>query len=405
MKSNLIKQSNEITLSKQNLTKKQRDCFYLIVNEINNRKARNELIDGTQLYKIEIPTEKIRKMCGVSHISEYSEIFKSLTEKSVGIAKGDGFVWISLLAKSEYNSRDSSISVYVVSDLIPFFLEVAKKFTVYDIDVVVGFRSSYTQRFYEICSMFASMGKFTMSLSMLRERFSITGYSNYSNLKMRVIDAAKKEMDKYYNEGKCDIKFDYKPSHFSGKQIDELEFIVTTRDVPQHTCDSVYYILAIIKSISGKNEHYLEYINSEIRKLSKKDADYLYERLKKMKNIGELNYSLANLILKDYGINYEAYKKESKESIIDGIANSFNGTYITEREAKKCMFAEINSNGKRRVVSHITKKLSRGEKLYDFEEYFRRKFIFNEDNPKVKRNVEGRKKVEESYDHFGIEYI
>lgn len=405
MKSNLIKQSNEITLSKQDLTKKQRDCFYLIVNEINRRKIKNELIDGAQLYKIEIPTEKIRKMCGISHISEYSETFKSLTEKSVGIAKSDGFVWISLLAKSEYKSGDSSVSVYIVNDLIPYFLEIAKKFTVYDIDIVVGFRSSYTQRFYEICNMFASMGKFTMSLSMLRERFNLVGYNNYSNLKARVLNTAKKEMEKFYNEGKCDIKFDYKPSHFIGKQVDELEFTITTRDIPKCTCDSVYLILAIIKSISGKNEHYIEYVDSEIRKLCKKDADKLYERLKKMKNIGELNHTLTNVILKDFGIDYEAYKKESKESIVNGIASNFNGTYITEKEARKCIYAEINSNGERRIVSHIIKKQSRGEKLYDFEEYFRRKLMFNETEPKVRRNVEGRKKVEESYEQFGIEYI
>lgn len=406
MDKNLIKQSNKITLAKQDLTKRQRDCFYLIAREINNKRTKGELVDGKNIHHLKISVADIKELCHVKNISEYSELMRSLMTKSIGVSNEKGFVWMSIVVESKYKTGDPYINVYVLDDLIPFFLDVLNKFTIYNIDTVIRFRSAYTQRFYELCCMFASKKKFTMRVDTIRERFNITGYPNFAIFKAKVLNVARDEMNKFYEEGKSNIKFDYTPSHYTGRQVDELEFTVTSRTKTKETSEYICKIIAIISSICNKNIGYMDYINIEIRKLIDSEAERLYARLKSLKEQKELNFTLLNIILSDYGINYNKYKKDAINSIMNDISKKkYDSKYITESEAKKCMYAAIGSNGERRIVDYINKKIERGKPLHDYEEYFKIKYILGNGNPEVVRNVEERKKKESDYGYFGMDYI
>ena len=106
------------------------------------------------------------------------------------------------------------------------------------------------------------------------------------------------------------------------------------------------------------------------------------------------------------GCSYNKYKKDTINSIMDDISKKeYDSKYITESEAKKCMYAAIGSNGERRIVDYINRKIERGKPLHDYEEYFKIKYILGNENPRVVRNVEERKKKESDYGYFGIEYI
>jgi plasmid replication initiation protein len=89
----------------------------------------------------------------------------------------------------------------------PLLLQLKERgyFTMYLKSRALALESIYAVRFYEIIKRYEYEGSFTLSISELRVIFNLEDkYKRFRDLRKRVIDQAKKELDR-----RCDVTFEY----------------------------------------------------------------------------------------------------------------------------------------------------------------------------------------------------
>ena len=92
-------------------------------------------------------------------------------------------------------------------DVLPYLYELTRRFTVLDATVVMTLTSKFSQRFYEWCCQWRSIGKFEFIPDSLREVLCIKLLT--AQLKRDVIEVAQAELIKMYEDGISDLYFTY----------------------------------------------------------------------------------------------------------------------------------------------------------------------------------------------------
>lgn len=378
-KSFVLRQSNDVTLAIQNFTKLQRDCLYLIIQQININKLAERMKSNDDIsYEIRIPIDHIKKMIGDNHPKRIADVFHSLVERVIRVYDPNTgyFASVSLISEAVYERPNNYVSIVVSKRMVPYFDDLANRFTAYSIEVVLSLASVYSQRFYEILNMFKTMGHFRMSVEVIKQRFCITGksYDNFSLFRSRVLDIAKKELDEKFKKGECDLTFEYKPFSFVGKRVDEIEFKIIG-DKQGRTSDyaaKIDDIMKYVSRVSGRNNDYLTFVKNSLAMLDMSKLEEIKARLEKAEakenEKGEkLKGELIYYILKsDFSIDY----RNQKQSSLDLINKKFSiNEYLCEEEVL-AYFRIIGLQKKSDILDYIKAKIDKDSKQFnDCEEY------------------------------------
>ncbi|WP_157603677.1 RepB family plasmid replication initiator protein [Spirosoma telluris] len=111
----------------------------------------------------------------------------------------------------------------MLSDVVPAFVELGKRYTSYSLKLMLSLSSIYAQRMYEIIMMFYGRGQkvFTYEVSKLREALNYPPEHDYFDFKRKALLVAQQEMLQ-----KVNLHFDFTPSKKVGKGVVELRFEV-----------------------------------------------------------------------------------------------------------------------------------------------------------------------------------
>lgn len=129
----------------------------------------------------------------------------------------------------EYGDREGYIKIFMNPLLKPFLHQLSGNFTKYYLEHISQFKSIYSVRFYEIFIMHLKKSglekcTFIMEIVDIRDRLEIKEkYKIFCDFKPRVLEPAKKEINKY-----SDIKFSYKVKKL-GRSPHEIEFTVSKK--------------------------------------------------------------------------------------------------------------------------------------------------------------------------------
>jgi plasmid replication initiation protein len=212
-------QPNTLTLSRQEYTLNERKIVAFIINQI----------DHTQEYRgqnlsFQIPIQEI------SHHMDYKDIKKAalaLQKKQIGyeIEETDEFEYITPFPRISYNkNKNGLLEVTIFNDVVPFFIELGKRYTRYSLEVFLSFDSIYAQKMYEILTMEYRQGKgrkaFKMTMVDLQNTLG-SFYTDFYDFKRKVMVVAQKEIF-----DKADMVFEYNIARKEGKKVVELEFII-----------------------------------------------------------------------------------------------------------------------------------------------------------------------------------
>lgn len=124
----------------------------------------------------------------------------------------------------EYSDKDGSLKVFMNPLLKPLLHQLKGHFTSYHLEQIALFQSVYSVRLYEVSLMHLNKSghdkcSFSVKIDEMRERLDLTEkYKRFSNFKTRVIEPAKKEINKY-----SDISLSYTVKK-RGRHPDEIEF-------------------------------------------------------------------------------------------------------------------------------------------------------------------------------------
>jgi len=186
----------------------------------------------------QINTSKFAQMFNKQHKQIYGEIKDAIKKRfwerdfSYSDSNGD-IVTLRWLTQIKHNDKTGLIEIEFSQKIQPYLHQLQKRFTCYYIEQVTKMKSIYSVRFYEFAIMELKKStldkhSFTLPIDEIRLRLELTGkYSRFANFKTRVLEKAKKEINKH-----SDVKFNYEIIK-QGRAPHEIKFTVSYRSKKQ----------------------------------------------------------------------------------------------------------------------------------------------------------------------------
>ena len=183
-------------------------------------------------YRIDI--DRFAKIFNREHGQIYKEVkeavLKRFWERDFSYIDENGetiiFRW---LTKISYKDDTGYIKIKFSEDLQPYLHNLQGNFTAYYIDQIANFKSIYSVRLYEHAIMVLNKNetnkdKFHILISDIKKQLELGDkYNRFSNLKIRVLEKAKEEINKF-----SDLNFDYKVIKL-GRSPHQIEFSVNRK--------------------------------------------------------------------------------------------------------------------------------------------------------------------------------
>lgn len=240
-----ITQPNDVTQAISNLTPVERNCWLQVIRGIQKNK---DLPDGhPDKYQLTLTRTQLLE-CVSGHSSNLDYAFnalKNITDSKKVFHSKDGHrIYAGLLSYVDEHPDQETYTVGITPVLLPYFTNLSSEFTVFDMYIEMGFKSVYSQRFYEFCCQYRNKEDkvFFMTVQDIKKMFNLLEkrdekgniiqkeqYKNGSDFKKRVLDKAKNDIRKVYDAGLCDVCFDYKvKSKNSRGAVTAYYFIIET---------------------------------------------------------------------------------------------------------------------------------------------------------------------------------
>jgi len=137
------------------------------------------------------------------------------------------------LTEIRYGRKDGTLAYEYNPKLKNQLQQLAKRFTSYFLNNIANMKSAYAVRLYEISIMYLNASKqdkttFIKTIEDLKNNLDIQDkYKYFFNFKARVLEQAKREINKHSN-----IKFSYKVKKL-GRSPNEIEFTVSRKPKEQ----------------------------------------------------------------------------------------------------------------------------------------------------------------------------
>lgn len=223
-------QPNLITESRQEFSESEKRIFSFCINQL-----RKEVVLDWKGQNLEflIPVSELTE----KNHDRIKEAAISLGKKSIiqdfgkGKKEGDKEVYLRSITPFpliEYYKigKQSYIRATMLSNVVPYFIELGKHYTRLSLEIILSLKSTYSQRFYEIIMMYVSRKQrsFTYSIDQLKFMFDCPEGYNFDDIKNRALKPAQKDL-----LTKANLVFDFVPSKKEGKKILELEFTIKTK--------------------------------------------------------------------------------------------------------------------------------------------------------------------------------
>jgi len=223
-------QSNRLVEARFSLTPNEQKLIIMMISLIS--------WGDKDFQDYEIRVTEFSKLLNLKNKNIYSQIKDLLcriTSRTVFIKKDKGFLVSSWVSSAEYIERSGIIQLSFDKKLKPYLLELKSEFTKLNLFTVIQFKSSYTIRIYMLLKQYETFGVREFDLYEFRHDLGIkdTIYPEFKRFRARVINQAKKELDKKDKQGNfiSDITFDFEPIK-NGRSITRLRFIII-RNTPK----------------------------------------------------------------------------------------------------------------------------------------------------------------------------
>jgi len=200
----LIRQSNALSFSRHELNSVEKRILYLIVSRIKPDDKDfhdytftiKELVEGLDIGSdnhtfLLDTTEKLMK-----------KVYQIPLENSKDLI-------IAPISSAVHDKDIHTITFRFDPNMKPHYLELKKNYTQFQLNIVIGLKSVYAQKFYEMAKSIANKGDPTVRYSLAEWRYILyikdEEYKLYADMKRKIFNVAQKELDE-----KTDIHIEFK---------------------------------------------------------------------------------------------------------------------------------------------------------------------------------------------------
>ncbi|GAB3790399.1 hypothetical protein GCM10028818_60470 [Spirosoma horti] len=216
-------QPNVITESRQEFTEMEKKIVVLAINQL--RHIAKSWEEGKSINLL-IPYAELTD----NHHDKISVAASSLNTKRIfhqdfsnpEYPEYDYIVPFSSVRSLKINGK-RYLELTMLSAVVPSFIELGKRYTSYDLRLMLSLSSMYAQRMYEIIMMFYGRGQkiFTYEVSKLRTALNYPPDHDYYDFKRKAMLVAQQKIQQ-----KIGMYFEFTPSRKEGKAVVELRFEV-----------------------------------------------------------------------------------------------------------------------------------------------------------------------------------
>ena len=216
-------QPNVFTESKQEFTELEKKIVTLVVNQIGHMSLKGGTKSGSNLI-FNVPFSELTK----NNHKQIADAAESLQSKRLAyrddVKKEFHYITPFPSVKSAMVDGRKMIELIMFSAVVPHFAELGQRYTKYDIDVMLSMSSVYSQRVFEIVSMYQSRGQYQFSYKVDRLMDMLNCPSQYvfNDFRRNTLLIAKRELQE-----KANIFLDWTVQK-EGKRIVALDFVIKT---------------------------------------------------------------------------------------------------------------------------------------------------------------------------------
>ena len=265
-----IAQANVLTESRYDFNRLEKNALYHIIMQV-----RKDYVESPSEQKsyfnmhVELPESILAEIADERHIKEAREALINLRKRDITIITKEKWLNVGFINWAEHDTKRKIFDIEVSSKIMPYLVDLARKYTVYSLTVAISLKSKWSQRLYELCCQYRNhlekgIPTFHKTIGQLRTMFSLEDkYPKLPDFKSRIIDTAQKELKESYENNQCDLWFEY-AQEGRGEQA-EFKFIIHTREATQaqqkqfkELRDMSYAIYKNLLSIFSKDAKFCE---------------------------------------------------------------------------------------------------------------------------------------------------
>ena len=162
--------------------------------------------------------------CNPKNYKNFRDAIQSLADKSFWIERNGKDVLCRWLTEIEIEPGTSIVGIQLDAKLKPYLLQLQQQFTVFSLEYILLMKNKYSIRIYELLKSYQYLYYYTVSVEEFRNRIQVNGYSNYTDFRVKVLDVAIDEINRY-----TDIDVEVVPIR-EGRNICYLEFEIQQKD-------------------------------------------------------------------------------------------------------------------------------------------------------------------------------
>jgi len=213
------KHSNALINGRQEYSLLEKKMFYFIINQLNPSMDVQEDLFGDLYFKIPV------RFFGndYSHRT-LSDAVDKIHSRKIRIHDATSHFVINPIGMGRI--RNGIVELKLQKEAVGYFVDLKKyNYTRLELEVLLSLTSVYSQRLYEKLSQRRKLGSWGPSLDELRMLLALDtkpAYKEYSNIVIKVLEPARKELAE-----KTDIRFTYTPIK-GGRKVVGIEFSIST---------------------------------------------------------------------------------------------------------------------------------------------------------------------------------
>lgn len=193
----VVKANELVQKSRFELSLTEQKTIAYICSKIKPCKDNNYVLD------YEFSIREYCKICGIDYnngknYANVKETLKKLSDRSMWVEFGDSEVLCRWLAKVKTNKRSGIAQIRIDEDLAPYLFNLQERFTEYELFNILGMKSAFSHRFYELLKSYEFQKTIHFDLEKLKEILgveNVKSYTNFKDFRKYVIEVALKEIN------------------------------------------------------------------------------------------------------------------------------------------------------------------------------------------------------------------
>jgi len=217
----VVKSNELIQQSRFNLSVQEQKIILFLISKIKP--------EDVELKEYIFEIKDFCKVCGLdaengANYKYIKQTLKNLRDKSIWITLSNGsettLAWID---KVTMQPNSGAVTIKIDDLMKPYLLELQKNFTQYGLIYILGMKSQYSIRIYELLKSYENIHIKIFDIDELKRTLSCENYARFPDFKRYVLDIALREINTL-----TDIIIEVIPIK-EGKKFTQIKFVIKSR--------------------------------------------------------------------------------------------------------------------------------------------------------------------------------